>query len=56
MSQYQFQYQLPRQLVSTRIWIRPVNSVALAHLAKNLCLDFIGNSQQDKNGNSFGLT
>ena len=24
MSQYQFQYQLPGQLVSTRIWIRPV--------------------------------
>ena len=24
MSQYQFQYQLPGHLVSTRIWIRPV--------------------------------
>ena len=29
MSQYQFQYQLPGQLVSTRIWIGPVNKVTL---------------------------
>ena len=27
ISQYQFQYQLPGQLVSTRIWIRPVLEV-----------------------------
>ena len=33
MSQYQFQYQLPGQLVSSRIWIRPV-------MTKGACSDW----------------
>ena len=41
INQYQFQYQLPGQLVSTRIWIRPVQTFNLSDcegLIKNYCL------------------